>query len=145
MKKLILCFLLIALVLITGCSILRDIKETATHNMLIEKELPKYELNMENFKEISYEGKTYEISETEVALSDLNKPVGKVSKSITINDDGEILTKNDLRKIEVIPNDNDEKRVYLNFGWVYSVNGIDQDKKVAVVINNKIYLSNIKK
>ena len=112
--------------------------------MAIDKKLPKYEVNKENFKEISYEGKTYIIQESEVDRDNLDEPIGKVSENITINENNEILSKKELRKIEVVPNKKDEKRTHLNFGWVYSIKGVSPDEEVAVVINNKFHLAKIK-
>lgn len=144
MKNSILFLILIGAILLGGCSLLSDLKKTASENMAIDKKLPKYELNKENFKEISYEGKTYIIQESEVDRDNLDKPIGKVSENITINENNEILSKKELRKVEVVPNKKDEKRTHLNFGWVYSIKGVSPDEEVAVVINNKFHLAKIK-
>jgi len=112
--------------------------------MAIDKKLPKYKLNKENFKEISYEGKTYVIQESEVDPDELNEPIGKVSENITINEKNKILSKKELRKVEIVPNKEDEKRIHLNFGWVYSIKDVSPDEEVAVVINNKYHLAKIK-
>lgn len=144
MKNSILFLILIGAILLGGCSLLSDLKKTASENMAIDKKLPKYELNKENFKEISYAGKTYIIQESEVDRDNLDEPIGKVSENITINENNEILSKKELRKIEVVPNKKDEKRTHLNFGWVYSIKGVSLDEEVAVVINNKFHLAKIK-
>ncbi len=144
MKNSILLLLLIGAILLGGCSLLSDLKQTASQNMAIDKKLPKYKLNKENFKEISYEGKTYVIQESEVDPDELNEPIGKVSENITINEKNEILSKKELRKVEIVPNEEDEKRIHLNFGWVYSIKDVSPDKEVVVVINNKYHLAKIK-
>jgi len=101
MKNSILFLILIGAILLGGCSLLSDLKKTASENMAIDKKLPKYELNKENFKEISYEGKTYIIQESEVDRDNLDEPIGKVSENITINENNEILSKKELRKVEL--------------------------------------------
>ncbi|WP_235819487.1 NisI/SpaI family lantibiotic immunity lipoprotein [Caldifermentibacillus hisashii] len=98
MKNSILLMAVAGVILLGGCSLLKDLKQTASENMEIDKTLPKYKLNMENFKEISYEGKTYVIQEAEMTKEDLDEPIGKVTETITINENNEILSKKELKK-----------------------------------------------
>lgn len=124
---------------IGGCANVGKIKETAEKNMETEKKLPAYELNKENFKEISYDNKTYIIKEDTVELKDLKDPIGKVSEDITIDDKNKILDKKELSKIYIIPNDKDETRIHLSFGWIYSINDNNSDEIVAISVNNKYH------
>jgi hypothetical protein len=143
-KNSILLMAVAGVILLGGCSLLKDLKHTASENMEIDKKLPKYNLNMENFKEISYEGKTYVIQEAEVTKEDLDEPIGKVTETITINENNEILSKKELKKVEVVPKEEDEKRTHLNYGWVYSIKDVSPDEEVAVVINNQFRVAKIK-
>lgn len=68
--------------------------------MAIDKKLPIYELNKQNFKEISYKDKTYIIQESVIKPSYLQEPIGRVSESITINEEHEILSKKNLEKLK---------------------------------------------
>lgn len=102
-----------------------------------DKTLPVYNLNTENFKEISYDNKTYQILEEALKSDDLDKPIGKVSRRVTIDENNKILDREELMKIYVIPDGLKQKRFDLNFGWVYSVKNSDSDKTIAVVVNEK--------
>jgi len=143
-KNSVLLMAVVAVILLGGCSLYKDLKQTASENMEIDKTLPTYKLNMENFKEISYEGKTYVIQEAEVTKEDLDEPIGKVAETITLNENHEILSKQELKKIEVFPKGKDEKRTYLNYGWVYRIKNVSSNEKVAVVINNQFCVAKIK-
>ena len=140
MKKKRIVTLTTSLILITGlfgCSRVKQLANNARKNIAIDKTLPVYDLNKENFKEISYDGKTYEIMESAFKLDEIDKPIGKISQRVTIDENNKILDKKELRKIYVIPDGSDQKRIDLNFGWVYSVKDIDSDKTIAVVVNEK--------
>lgn len=99
-KNSILLIAVAGVILLGGCSLLKGLKHTASENMEIDKTLPKYKLNMENFKEISYEGKTYVIQEAEMTKENLDEPIGKVTEMITINENNEILSKKELKKLK---------------------------------------------
>ncbi|WP_373897641.1 NisI/SpaI family lantibiotic immunity lipoprotein [Haloimpatiens sp. FM7315] len=122
-----------------GCSKTKQLIESASKNIKEEKTLPKYTLNEENFKEISFGGKTYSITDKSFALKDLDKPIGKVSQSFTIDENNKKLTKEELMKIYAIPSKNLEKdRINLNFGWIYSVKNLDSNNVIAVVVNQNL-------
>jgi hypothetical protein len=120
-----------------GCSRVETLISNAKKNMEIDKTLPVYNLNTENFKEISYDNKTYQILEEALKSDDLDKPIGKVSRRVTIDENNKILDREELMKIYVIPDGLKQKRFDLNFGWVYSVKNTDSDKTIAVVVNEK--------
>ncbi|MFA9423854.1 MAG: NisI/SpaI family lantibiotic immunity lipoprotein [Sedimentibacter sp.] len=120
-----------------GCSSVGQLVNNAKKNTEIDKTLPVYDLNKENFKEISYDGKTYQIMEDAIKPEDLDTPVGKVSQRVTIDENNKILYKEELMKIYVLPDGSDQKRIDLNFGWVYSIKDTDSDKTIAVVVNEK--------
>lgn len=141
MKNSILLLTLIGVLFIGGCSLVSDLKKTATKNMEIDRKLPKYELNKDNLQEIHYQGRTYIIQAAKVDRHQLNKPIGKVAETITINEHHQILSKKELRKIEIIPDQKDEKRTHLNFGWVYSIKGVNPDKEVAVTVNHQFLIA----
>lgn len=137
--------LFMALLFLGACSKLNDLKQTAEKNMAIDRTLPKYQLNKENFKEISYQGKTYVIQDSTVDRERLQEPIGKVAESVTINEHNELLSKEELRKIEILPKENEEKRFHFNFGWVYRIKNTSPDEEVAVVVNHEYRLAKIKK
>lgn len=120
-----------------GCSRVDQLVNNAKRNTEIDKTLPVFDLNKENFKEISYEGKTYQIMEDAIKPADLDTPIGKVSQRVTIDENNKILDKKELMKIYVLPDGSDQKRIDLNFGWVYSVKDTDSDTTIAVVVNEK--------
>lgn len=122
---------------IFGCYRVDMLINSAKKNIEIDKTLPVYDLNKENFKEISYNGKTYQIKEDAVKGDDLDKPIGKVSQRVTIDENCKILDRKELMKIYIISDESDQKRIDLNFGWVYSVKNINSDKIIAVVVNEK--------
>lgn len=144
-KNSILSLLLIASTSLGGCSLISELKHTASKNMAIDKRLPIYELNKQNFKEITYKDKTYIIQKSVIKPGSLQKPIGRVSQSITINEKNEMLSKKELREVEILPNKKEEKRFHLNFGWVYSIKNISPDEKIAVVVNNEYRVAKIKK
>ncbi|KPC97304.1 hypothetical protein LR69_04483 [Geobacillus sp. BCO2] len=133
--------MLIGILFIGGCSLVSDLKKTATKNMEIDRKLPKYELNKDNLQEIHYQGRTYIIQAAKVHRHQLHKPIGKVAETITINEHHQILSKKELRKIEIIPDQKDEKRTHLNFGWVYSIKGVNPDEEVAVTVNHQFLIA----
>ncbi|WP_041468654.1 NisI/SpaI family lantibiotic immunity lipoprotein [Geobacillus sp. C56-T3] len=141
MKNFLLPLMLIAILFIGGCSLVSDLKKTATKNMEIDRKLPKYELNKDNLQEIHYQDRTYIIQAAKVDRHQLHKPIGKVAETITINEHHQILSKKELRKIEIIPDQKDEKRTHLNFGWVYSIKGVNPDEEVAVTVNHQFLIA----
>ncbi len=74
MKNSILLLMLIGVLFIGGCSLVSDLKKTATQNMKIDRKLPKYELNKDNLQEIYYQGRTYIIQAAKVDRHQLKKP-----------------------------------------------------------------------
>ena len=102
-------------ILLLGCSRITQLIDTGKKNLEISKNLPDYTLNEINFKEISINEKIYTINEECIDKNDLDKPIGKVSKQFTIDENNNILTKDELMKIYVIPNEkSEEKRIHLN-------------------------------
>lgn len=128
-----------------GCSKVDRLIDTAEKNIEIDKTLPVYHLNKQNFKEISYEGRTYQIREEAIPAAKLAKPIGRVSERVTIDENNKILSRKELMSINILPDHKDQKRTDLNFGWVYSITGNPSDKAVAVVINEKYRKATIKK
>ncbi len=122
---------------VLGCSRADMLINNAKKNTEIDKTLSVYDLNKENFKEISYNGETYQIKEDAVKGDDLDKPIGKVSQRVTIDENNKILDRKELMKIYIIPDGSDQKRIDLNFGWVYSVKNTNSGKIIAVVVNEK--------
>lgn len=120
-----------------GCSRINMMINNAQKNVQIDKTLPVYDLNRENFEEISYNGKTYRITEESIQSDELDEPIGKVSQRVTIDDNNRILDKEELMKIYVVPHGSEQKRIDLNFGWVYSVKNTGAEQTVAVVVNEK--------
>ncbi|RXS90275.1 NisI/SpaI family lantibiotic immunity lipoprotein [Geobacillus sp. PK12] len=141
MKNFLLPLMLIGILFIGGCSLVSDLKKTATKNMEIDRKLPKYELNKDNLQDIHYQDRTYIIQAAKVDRHQLHKPIGKVAETITINEHHQILSKKELRKIEIIPDQKDEKRTHLNFGWVYSIKGVNPDEEVAVTVNHQFLIA----
>lgn len=139
------CILVLSIIIMCTLYSCTNLTDTAKKNMDTANKLPQYELNEGNLKEISMDGKVYVIQESTVSFDDAREPIGKVNKTVTINDNNEILNKEELRKIYIIPRDKDEKRYHLSFGWVYRIEGKDTDEEVAVVINNKYHTAKIKK
>lgn len=133
-------------ILLIGCSNVTQLIDTGKKNLEISKTLPDYTLNETNFKEISINNKTYDINEKCVTQDKLENPIGKVSKEVTIDGDNNILNKDELIKIYIIPNEKSkEKRIHLNFGWIYSIKGFDSNESIAINVNNEYKLATIKK
>ena len=133
-------------ILLLGCSRITQLIDTGKKNLEISKNLPDYTLNKINFKEISINEKIYTINEECIDKNDLDKPIGKVSKQFTIDENNNILTKDELMKIYVIPNEkSEEKRIHLNFGLIYSINNVNPNESIAINVNNEYKLATIKK
>lgn len=136
MKKMISLFIVLGLLGLTGCS---GILTTVKKNIETEKELPFYTLNQENFEEITNQEKTYRLSEEEIEQRELEEPIGKVSVKVTIDEDRKVLTKEELRKVYVVPEEEEEKRYHLNFGWVHRIKEEEVEDVIAVNVNHKYY------
>ncbi|WP_102401888.1 NisI/SpaI family lantibiotic immunity lipoprotein [Haloimpatiens massiliensis] len=150
MKKLVGFVITLLLVLscisLLGCSKIKKLATNARKNMEIEKNLPKYILNEENFKEVSYEGRVYCIKEESFAVDDLDKPIGRISQRVTIDANNKKLSKEELRKIYVVPSEDLKKeRIDLNFGWIYNVKNTDSKEVIAIVVNQNLRKAEIKK
>ncbi|WP_297417431.1 NisI/SpaI family lantibiotic immunity lipoprotein [Clostridium sp.] len=149
-KNFILCvtpvFLVTFSILFSGCSRVNQLIINGKKNLEISKNLPNYTLNETNLKEITFDNKTYIIQESSVSQNELDKPIGKVSKQVTIDENNKVLNKDELRKIYILPNDKiEEKRIYLSFGWIYSVKNTYQNETIAVNVNNQYKLAKLKK
>lgn len=143
--SLVVMFLVVGCVFLFGCSRVNMLVSNTRKNIKLNEALPVYDLNKKNFKEISYEGRTYEILEEAFKGYDLDKPIGRVSQRVTFDENNSILDRKELVKIYVIPDGSEQKRFDLNFGWIYSVKNTDSDKIVAVVVNEKYRKAVIKK
>ncbi|WP_455714496.1 NisI/SpaI family lantibiotic immunity lipoprotein [Anaerosporobacter sp.] len=130
-------FLGICLINISGCSKTEDLFDIAIENVLIEKDLPKGELNKETFSEFTLGDETYAIIGNEISVDSIDVPIGKINEYITIDEDYNILDKVELRKTYIVRDNKVKERYILSFGWLYSVKDFDTSEKVAVVLNSK--------
>ena len=116
-KLLLVCVCLIALsVCFTGCNN-NQILDTADKNNTLNDTLPKYELNTADYTEISFDGKTYAITERTTKASDLGEEIGQVSQNITTVDGDK-----------------------LRYGYVYMLEGTTD---IAVNINEKYFIAEL--
>lgn len=121
----------------SGCSKADQIFDTAIDNIETEKDLPKAELNKETFSDFTFDDKTYVINMNEISGDCIDSPIGKIAENITIDENNNILDKEKLRKLDILPDGKEEKRYNLSFGWIYSVKDFDTSDKVAVVLNGE--------
>lgn len=137
--------LIILLASLIGCSKSKNIFQTAKENIYLEKTLPQYSVNINNFTEISYNNKTYFITENSIDLNELQKPIGKISQTFVIDQNQNILKKDNFKKIYINPNNiKAPERFSLKFGFIYNINNFDSSEKIAVNINNKFKIAKIK-
>ena len=116
-KMLLVCVCLIVLsVCFTGCNN-NQILDTADKNNTLNDTLPKYELNTADYTEISFDGKTYAITERTTKASDLGEEIGQVSQNITTVDGDK-----------------------LRYGYVYMLEGTTD---LAVNINEKYFIAEL--
>ena len=103
-----LCVCLITLtIFFMGCN--NRISDTADKNNMLNDTLPKYELNVADYNEISFDNKTYIITEKTISYSELEEEIGQVSQNITTVEGNK-----------------------LRYGYVYN---IDETTDIAVNIN----------
>lgn len=86
-------------------------------NNMLNDTLPKYELNVADYNEISFDNKTYIIIEKTITYSELGEEIGQVSQNITTVEGNK-----------------------LRYGYVYN---IDETTDVAVNINEKYYIAEL--
>ena len=111
-----LCVCLITLaIFFTGCN--NRISYTADKNNMLNDTLPKYELNVADYNEISFDNKTYIITEKTISYSELEEEIGQVSQNITTVEGNK-----------------------LRYGYVYN---IDETTDIAVNINEKYYIAEL--
>lgn len=122
-----------------SCNKLQKIKDTAIENISKEWELPKYSLKENTYDEITLNNKIYKITDEKVAIKNINNPIGKISSRFTLDESKKKLTKEQLRKFKLQGTKTNEKRYYLNFGWIYVIKGLDIEKEIAVSINESYY------
>lgn len=122
-----------------SCNKLQKIKDTAIENISKEWELPKYSLKENTYDEITLNNKIYKITDEKVAIKNINNPIGKISSRFTLDESKKKLTKEQLRKFKLQGTKTNEKRYYLNFGWIYDIKGLDIEKEIAVSINESYY------
>ncbi|WP_270650356.1 NisI/SpaI family lantibiotic immunity lipoprotein [Longicatena caecimuris] len=109
-----LCVCLITLtIFFTGCN--NRISDTADKNNMLNDTLPKFELNVADYNEISFDNKTYIITEKTIPYSELGGEIGQISQNITT------IEGNKLR-----------------YGYVYTINDTTD---IAVNINEKYYIA----
>lgn len=115
-KMRLLCVCLITLtIFFAGCS--NQISDTADKNNMLNDTLPKYELNIADYNEISFGNKTYIITEKTISHSELGEEIGQVSQNITTVEGNK-----------------------LRYGYVYNV---DETTDIAVNINEKYYIAEL--
>lgn len=122
-----------------SCNKFQKIKDTVIENISKEWELPKYSLKENTYDEITLNNKTYKITDEKVAIKNINNPIGKISSRFTLDESKKKLTKEQLRKFKLKGTKTNEKRYYLNFGWIYDIKGLDIEKEIAVSINEYYY------
>ena len=111
-----LCVCLITLtIFFAGCN--SRISDTADNNNMLNDTLPKYELNVADYNEISCDNKTYIITEKTISYSELEEEIGQVSQNITTVEGNK-----------------------LRYGYVYN---IDETTDIAVNINEKYYIAEL--
>lgn len=111
-----LCVCLITLtIFFTGCN--DRISDTADKNNMLNDTLPKYELNVADYNEISFDNKTYIITEKTISYSELAEEIGQISQNIT-----------------TVAGDK------LRYGYVYN---IDKTTDIAININEKYYIAEL--
>ena len=113
--------MMIALVLIVvGCEKLEDLKEVAMTNLQMNQQLPICTLNTETFDEMVCHEQRFQISDEVIDLSLVEDSIAKVNVSFILSD-GRILSKEELREIQRLPEDKLEERTYLSFGWIHQL------------------------
>lgn len=127
--------------MIIGCSEIEQLIDKSKENIVIEKDLKRYEINKENFQYILYGKEEYNITEDKLDIAQIGDPIGKVSKNITIDKNYRILNKKELREIDIFSKNKEEKRFNISIGWIHKIKGIDQNEKVAVMINGEYYIA----
>lgn len=109
-KMRLLCVCLLTLtIFFTGCS--NRISDSAGKNNMLNDTLPKYELNVADYNEMSFDNKTYIITEKTISYSELGEEIGQVSQNITTVEGNK-----------------------LRYGYVYN---LDETTDIAVNINDK--------
>ncbi|GAA0068558.1 hypothetical protein UT300003_00810 [Clostridium sardiniense] len=127
--------------MIIGCSEMEQLIDKSKENIVTEKYLKQYEIDKGNFKYISYQEEEYNITEDKLDIDKIGDPIGKVSKNITIDENYRILNKKELREIDIFSKNKEEKRFNISIGWIHKIKGIDQNEKIAVMINSKYYIA----
>ena len=113
--------MMIALKLIVvGCEKLEDLKEVAMTNLQMDQQLPICTLNTETFDEMVCHEQRFQISDEVIDLSLVDDSIAKVNVSFILSD-GRILSKEELREIQRLPEDKLEERTYLSFGWIHQL------------------------
>lgn len=121
-KKRILKVILIVstLLLVSLCLFGCRIHDTAEKNKQLNATLPFVELDPTNYEILRIDGVSYLITDDTVEHSELGKEIGQISKQ--------------LKSV------NGETRSY---GYVYQIQDISVDEKIAVNINNKYFIASV--
>lgn len=106
----------------------------------LSKSYNKYEINKEDVNEISFNGKKYKITNENVNITKLNRKIGDVLKSYTVDKDNNIIKQKGIWDIDILPTKEDQKIIY---GLVYSINNVDNKEKIAVEVNAVYKVANI--
>ncbi|MDO4926658.1 MAG: NisI/SpaI family lantibiotic immunity lipoprotein, partial [Turicibacter sp.] len=114
MKKL---MMIVLIWIVVGCEKLEDLKEVAMTNLQMNQQLPICTLNTETFDEVVCHEQRFQISDEVIDLSLVDDSIAKVNVSFILSD-GRILSKEELREIQRLPEDKLEERTYLSFGWI---------------------------
>lgn len=106
--------------IVVGCEKLEDLKEVAMTNLQMNQQLPICTLNTETFDEVVCHEQRFQISDEVIDLSLVDDSIAKVNVSFILSD-GRILSKEELREIQRLPEDKLEERTYLSFGWIHQL------------------------
>ena len=106
--------------IVVGCEKLEDLKEVAMTNLQMDQQLPICTLNTETFDEMVCHEQRFQISDEVIDLSLVDDSIAKVNVSFILSD-GRILSKEELREIQRLPEDKLEERTYLSFGWIHQL------------------------
>lgn len=113
-----------------------------SRNVVIsEKRLPEYKLDQSNFKNIYYGGMTYQITNEKVSRENIDVPIGKILKDVSINDTFKEEDKNYIRENFLSEEKSNSKDFIVKVGLVYKIKDKNSKKNIAILINSNYYLA----
>lgn len=130
---------------LSGCSKVKQLKDTAIENIATESNLPQYNLDTKRYDSISYDDNRYLITDEKLDIDLIGEAIGKVSYSCTINENKNELSKEELRKLDVDGSKKQKERYKLTFGWIHEIKDEDSNEEIAVNINNLYYKCKLEK